>query len=91
MIIGMSSRRSAIEALSVPAQQADAATVVVIGSLNGEAASGNEVTGAFEAYANSPENYLDVTFIPFANPDREELVFPPPDIPMIARTSPFRS
>lgn len=79
MIIGMGAKRSAIEALSVPAQQVDAPTVVVIGSLNGEAASGNEVMGAYEAYANSPENFLDVTFIPFANPDREELAFPPPE------------
>ncbi len=79
MIIGMSAKRSAIEALSVPAQQVDAPTVVVIGSLNGEAASGNEVMAAFDAYANSPDNFLDVTFIPFANPDRDELAFPPPE------------
>jgi rhamnogalacturonyl hydrolase YesR len=79
MIIGMGAKRSAIEALAVPAQETDAPTIVVIGSLNGEAASGNEVMQAFEAYANSPQNFLDVTFIAFANPDREELAFPPPE------------
>jgi rhamnogalacturonyl hydrolase YesR len=77
--IGMSAGQRAIEALSVPAQQMDAPDVVVIGSLSGEAASGNEVRAAYEAYANSPDNFLDVTFIPFANPDRETLAFPPPE------------
>ncbi len=77
--IGMSAQKRPIEAFSVPAQQVDAPDVVVIGSLSGEAASGNEVTEAYEAYANSADNFLDVTFIPFANPDRETLAFPPPE------------
>ena len=75
--IGMSAQQRPIEALSVPAQQADAPDVVVIGSLSGEAASGNEVRAAYEAYVNSPENFLDVTFIPVGNPDRDALTFPP--------------
>ena len=78
-IIGMSSNQIPIESLSVPAQQADAPDVVIIGSLSGDAASGGEVMAAYEAYANSPDNFLDVTFIPFANPDRQTLAFPPPE------------
>jgi unsaturated rhamnogalacturonyl hydrolase len=77
--IGMSEQRRAIEAYQVPAQDADAPDVVVIGSLSGDAATGGEVLAAYEAYANSPDNYLDVTFIPYPNPDRATLVFPPPE------------
>ena len=77
--IGMSAERRAIDAFSVPAQQVDAPDVVVIGSLSGDAATGNEVLAAYEAYANSPNNFLDVTFIPFANPGGAELAFPPPE------------
>lgn len=77
--IGMSAERRAIDAYQVPAQDADAADVVVIGSLSGDAATGGEVLAAYEAYANSPENFLDVTFIPYANPDGATLAFPPPE------------
>lgn len=77
--IGMSEGRRAIDAYQVPAQAADAADIVVIGSLSGDAATGGEVLAAYEAYANSADNHLDVTFIPFANPDRATLVFPPPE------------
>lgn len=77
--IGLSGQRKPIDAFLVPAQQVDAPDVVVIGSLSGERASGDEVMAAYEAYANSAENFLDVTFIPYANPDREELAFPPPE------------
>lgn len=77
--IGMSADRRAIDAYQVPAQNADAPDVVVIGSLSGDAATGGEVLAAYEAYANSPDNYLDVTFIPYANPDRAMLAFPPPE------------
>ncbi|HEY0961447.1 MAG TPA: glycoside hydrolase family 88 protein [Pseudomonadales bacterium] len=77
--IGMSAERRAIDAYQVPAQDADAADIVVIGSLSGDAATGGEVLAAFEAYANSPDNFLDVTFIPYPNPDRSELAFPPPE------------
>ncbi len=75
--IGMSATQRPIEAWSVPAQQADAPDVVVIGSLGGDAASTNEVVAAYEAYVNSPGNFLDITFIAAANPDREALTFPP--------------
>ncbi|MEY4640840.1 MAG: Unsaturated rhamnogalacturonyl hydrolase YteR [Pseudomonadota bacterium] len=77
--IGMSAGRMPIEALSVPAQQAEAPDVVVIGGLTANAASSNEVRAAYEAYANSPDNFLDVTFIPLANPGAETLAFPPPE------------
>ena len=67
----------AIEALSVPAKAAFAAEVVVLGGLSGEAASSNEVRAAYEDYVNSSDNFLNVTFIPAANPDAEPLSFPP--------------
>ncbi len=75
--IGMSADRSSIDAVSVPAQVADAPRIVVIGGLNGDAASLYAVQVAYEAYVNSAGNFLDVTFIPFANPGNTPLQFPP--------------
>jgi unsaturated rhamnogalacturonyl hydrolase len=62
----------------VPAQIADAPRVIVIGSLQGDAATRLVVQLAYEAYVNSADNFLDVTFIANANPNAEALSFPPP-------------
>ena len=75
--IGMNAEGTGIDAVSVPAQVADAPRIVVIGGLAGDAASLYAVQVAYEAYVNSAENFLDVTFIPFANPGNVPLQFPP--------------
>lgn len=75
--VGMSGQGKPIEALSVPAQIADAPSVVVIGGFSGEKATTNMVMTGYEAYANEAENFLDVTFIPAVNPDAVPLQFPP--------------
>ena len=69
----------AIEALNVPAQEAFASEVVVLGGLSGDAASSNEVLGAYQDYVNSADNFLNVSFIAAANPGAEPLTFPPPE------------
>ena len=78
--VGMSGQGTPIEALSVPAQIADAPSVVVIGGFSGERATTNMVMTGYEAYANEAENFLDVTFIPAVNPDAVPLQFPPREI-----------
>lgn len=75
--IGQSSTHTAITAVSVPAQESDAAHVVVIGSLSGDVASRGTVQAGYEAYVNSADNFLDVTFIGTANADGAALQFPP--------------
>ena len=77
--VGQSRTHSSITAVSVPAQQAAAPRIVVIGSLSGDAASTGTVQIGYEAYVNTAENFLDVTFIGAANPDAETLQFPPPE------------
>ncbi len=77
--VGQSRTHSSITAVSVPAQQAAAPRIVVIGSLSGDAASTGTVQIGYEAYVNTSENFLDVTFIGAANPDAEPLQFPPPE------------
>lgn len=76
--VGQSHEHSPITAVSVPAQQADAARIVVVGSLSGDVASSGTVQTGYEAYVNSADNFLDVTFIGTANPDAAVLQFPPP-------------
>ena len=75
--VGMSSTRKPIEAYSVPAQEADAPDILVIGGFSGERASTNVVMTGYDAYANESENFLNVTYMPAVNPDAEKLVFPP--------------
>jgi unsaturated rhamnogalacturonyl hydrolase len=75
--VGMSSTRKPIEAYSVPAQEADAPDILVIGGFSGERASTNVVMTGYDAYANEGENFLNVTYMPAVNPDAETLVFPP--------------
>lgn len=77
MVVGMSEEQSRIGAYDVPAQIGDAPRVLVIGSLSGDAASANSTRAGYEAYVNEPENFLDVIFIPGANPDYKDLRFPP--------------
>lgn len=74
---GMSATQRPIDAYSVPAQESDAPRILVLGGLAGDAASANAVLVGYEAYANEGENFLDVTFIPAANPDGVALRFPP--------------
>ncbi|MDT8398141.1 MAG: glycoside hydrolase family 88 protein [Pseudomonadales bacterium] len=76
---GMSESHEPIVAFSIPAQVADAATVLVIGGLEGDAAGSNTTQIAYEAYANESEHFLNVIFIPAANPDGTALTFPPAD------------
>ncbi len=75
--VGMSSTRKPIVAYSVPAQEANAPEILVIGGFSGERASTNVVMTGYDAYANESENFLNVTYLPAANPDAEKLVFPP--------------
>lgn len=75
--VGMSATQKRIEAYSVPAQEADAPDILVIGGFSGERASTNVVMTGYDAYANEGENFLNVTYLPAANPDAEQLVFPP--------------
>lgn len=75
--VGMGAKESRIDSYEVPAQESGAPHIVVIGGLSGEAASTNTTLVGYEAYANEAENFLNVTFIPNANPDKEKLVFPP--------------
>lgn len=75
--VGRSASGQPIPAYSVPAQVANAPRILVIGGLSGDAASTNTTRIGHEAYANEAENFLDVSFIPAANPDGAELQFPP--------------
>jgi unsaturated rhamnogalacturonyl hydrolase len=75
--VGMSSTRKPIVAYSVPAQEGNAPDILVIGGFSGERASTNVVMTGYDAYANEGENFLNVTYLPAANPDAEKLVFPP--------------
>lgn len=75
--VGMSGTRKPIDAYSVPAQEADAPDILVIGGFSGERASTNVVMTGYDAYANESENFLNVTYMPAVNPDAEKLVFPP--------------
>jgi unsaturated rhamnogalacturonyl hydrolase len=75
----MSLARTPILTNTVPAQIADAPSILVIGGLAGDRASTNSVMLGFEAYVNEVENFLDVTFMAAANPEGERLSFPPPD------------
>ena len=73
----MTAQGVAIEALSVPAQSAQAPLVVVLGALDGSIASTRVVQQCFEDYANAADNFVDVLFVPRANPDAVPLLFPP--------------
>ena len=75
--VGMTAGRQPLEAVSVPAQQAAAPHIVVIGGLSGDRASSTAVDLAYEAYVNSATNHLDVSFLPRANPAADRLTFPP--------------
>ncbi|HTR00744.1 MAG TPA: glycoside hydrolase family 88 protein [Candidatus Acidoferrum sp.] len=77
MIIGMSAQQRPIDALSVPAQVANAPQVVVLGGLNGNAAGIRMVRDAYDAYVNAADNFVDAVFVPVANPDAVPLLFPP--------------
>lgn len=79
--VGMNAARKPIAAYSVPAQEADAPEILVIGGFSGERASTNVVMTGYDAYANEGENFLNVTYLPAANPDGEKLVFPPSGTP----------
>lgn len=75
--VGMTAGRQPLEAISVPAQQAGAPRILVLGGLSGDRASSTAVDLAYEAYVNSANNHLDVSFLARANPEAEPLTFPP--------------
>lgn len=75
--VGMTAAQQPLEAVSVPAQESEAPHIVVIGGLSGDRASSTAVDLAYEAYVNSANNHLDVSFLPRANPGADRLTFPP--------------
>lgn len=76
-VIGQSTLGIPINAYEVPAQVSDAPDILVLGGLFGDPASEGITMLGYEAYANEGENFLNVTFVPAANPEGESLTFPP--------------
>ena len=77
-VIGLTSKRNPIEAVSVRGDSADAATVLVIGGLRGQdddaTARVRRLVRDLEAKKRRPHRLLA---IPLANPDQSSLEFPP--------------
>ena len=76
-VIGLTTKHNRIEAVSVPGESADAATVLVIGGLRGEDDSSGRVhrlVGDLDAKKRRRHRLLA---IPLANPDKSPLKFPP--------------
>jgi rhamnogalacturonyl hydrolase YesR len=78
-VIGLSAGGKPIEALVVAAAPPTAATVMLIGGLNGDAESGKMISAEVQDLESNPPSRrrFHVLAIPLANPDRSALVFPP--------------
>ena len=78
-VIGLSTSGKPIEALVVAAAPPTAATVMLIGGLNGDAESGKMISAEVQDLESNPPSRrrFHVLAIPLANPDRSALVFPP--------------
>lgn len=78
-VIGLSANGKPIEALVVAAAPPTAATVMLIGGLNGDAESGKMISSEVADLESSPPSRrrFRLLAIPLANPDKSPLVFPP--------------
>jgi unsaturated rhamnogalacturonyl hydrolase len=77
--IGLSTSGKPIEALVVAAAPPTAATVMLIGGLNGDAESGKMISAEVEDLESNPptRRRFHLLAIPLANPDKSPLIFPP--------------
>jgi unsaturated rhamnogalacturonyl hydrolase len=77
--VGLSSQRFLIRAQGVSAADADAPTVLLIGGLSGPDGARSEIAATVEQYSqlDDDDRTINLLTIPLANPDSENLQFPP--------------
>ena len=78
-VIGLTATGKPIQALVVAAAPAGAATVMLVGGLNGDSASGKMISAEVEDLESNPpgRRRFHLLAVPLANPDKSPLVFPP--------------
>lgn len=77
--VGLTSRGTLIEGVSIPGRPGAKTTILLVGGLSGADASVDEVRAAVAAFEQEPrrERAFRLLAIPLADPDRAPLEFPP--------------
>ena len=77
--VGLSSNRNLIRAQGIQAGAQPAATVLYVAGLRGNTPAGEAVRAVFNSYAQqaAQDRPVNLIAIPLANPDSEQLSFPP--------------